>query len=480
MATSNVLTLPLAGHGGDGKRAYDAATRRRGDYHWLTKDLSADAEILQAIPAIRQRARDLVRNNAYAARAVSILVANIVGDGIKPRPKTGSDAANRRVMAVWQEWADEIGFDGLQTLAVRAMIESGESLVRLYTRRRGSMMVPLMLRVLEGDYLDAGKVEVTAPQRIVGGIQYDPVDDVEGYWLFARHPGDRHGYTMQSSFVPATSVCHLYRIDRPGQTRGVSWLSPVIAMLRQVGDYQDAALMKAKVEACFVAAIENDGDSVAAPIGVSEDGETKQVLDLAGNVVERMAPGMILNLPAGQKLTAHSPGGQGDFEPFLLQLLYAVSAGIGLTFDQLTGDLRQANFSSLRAGKIEQRRLVEQWQYHLVVPRLCRPVWRRFIEAAIDAGALPMRAGGYPVEWIAPRHEPIDPAKETTAVLEQIQGGLLPPSWAATERGWSYDDVLEAYAEDKRKAEALGLQFAAMPAAADDTRSGEGDDAAGG
>lgn len=474
--TGNVLTLPVQQ---DGRRDYEAATRRRGDYHWITGAGSADAEILKSIPTLRAKARDLVRNNAYASRAVQTLVSNIVGDGIKPKSATGSATIDRRVTALWKEWAEEIAFDGLQALAVRSMIESGECLIRRYTRRLGSMPVPMMIRVLEGDHLDATRQQNAGGGRIAGGIQYDPVDDVEGYWLYSRHPGDATGFRMDSAFVPAASIQHLYRVDRPGQSRGVTWLSPVIGLLRQVGDYQDASIMKAKVEACFVAAIERDGEGVNSPIGQPEDEATKQTLDLSGNPVERIEPGMVLDLKPGEKLTAHSPGGQGDFEPFLLHLLYAAASGVGVTYDQMTGDLRQANYSSLRAGKIEQRRLVEQWQYHLVVPKLCRPVWRWFIEAAIGAGQLSERRGGYPVTWIAPRHEPIDPLKEGEAVREQIEGGLKPRSWAAAELGWDYDDMLAAYAEDAAKEKALGLTFgeaAAAPAPPPDDMEDEDDD----
>ncbi len=476
MKSENVVRLPLD------ERRFDAASRGRMSLNWLTSDTSPNAEVLPAISTLRQRSRDLVRNNAYAARAVSVLSSNIIGDGIKPRPKTGVDKLDQQVVRLWREWSDEVGFDGIQYQAVKSMIESGEALVRLYTRRPGSMdtPVPLMLRVLEGDHLDGNKLSVRGP-RIVGGIQYDPVDDVEGYWLYQRHPGDADPLSLASSFTPAANVCHLYREDRPGQSRGLPWLSPVISMLAQVGEYQAAAIMKAKVESCMVGAMESEADLSDEPIGAEQEGAAA-ILDATGQAVEKFAPGMILQLPPGRSMTFFSPSGQGDFEPFLLHLLYACASGIGVTFDQLTGDLRQANFSSLRAGKVEQRRLVEHWQYHLVIPQLCRKVWRRFIADAIAFGALPRRAAGYPVEWIAPSHEPVDPLKEGQAMIEMIKAGLLPPSWAAAQLGYDMADLIQAYQSDKAAFEAAGLDFeglfAAAPADEGSDDDGSDDDAA--
>jgi capsid protein len=39
--------------------------------------------------------------------------------------------------------------------------------------------------------------------------------------------------------------------------------------------------------------------------------------------------------------------------------LRAVAQGFGLTYDLLTGDLRQANYSSLRAGRLAFKRRLE-------------------------------------------------------------------------------------------------------------------------
>jgi capsid protein len=52
----------------------------------------------------------------------------------------------------------------------------------------------------------------------------------------------------------------------------------------------------------------------------------------------------------------------------------------------MTGDVRQANYSSLRAELVEFRRRVEQLQHGVIAHQLCRSRWARWIEAAVLAG----------------------------------------------------------------------------------------------
>ena len=60
----------------------------------------------------------------------------------------------------------------------------------------------------------------------------------------------------------------------------------------------------------------------------------------------------------------------------------------GVAYTNVTGDLRPANYSSLREGKLEFRRRIEQFQDGTLVFQLCRPVWRRWMGEAVLAGAL--------------------------------------------------------------------------------------------
>jgi hypothetical protein len=145
-------------------------------------------------------AEQLVRNNPHAAKAVAVLVNNIIGAGIMPRAASGDDKLDRKVDALFERWTAEcdadgqLDFYGLQTLICREMVEAGEVLVRRRLRRASDgFAVPLQLQVLEADFLDATRSSDVGAGRIVQGIEFDPVGKRRAYWLHPEHPGDAHG-----------------------------------------------------------------------------------------------------------------------------------------------------------------------------------------------------------------------------------------------------------------------------------------------
>lgn len=167
-----------SGVGGEVEAApYDVAngTGRR-SRTWRVGNYGPNAAIVYALDELRRKSRDQARRNPYAASAVDRLTSNIVGTGIVPRSmaarSTGDlskprakqvkkeDAAYRaRVQSLWLEWtdqADSVGahdFYGLLAIAVRGMIEGGETFTRLRTRLLSDgLAVPLQLQVLEGEH----------------------------------------------------------------------------------------------------------------------------------------------------------------------------------------------------------------------------------------------------------------------------------------------------------------------------------------
>lgn len=151
------------------RRDYDGATQGRLTAGWRARNSSANTEIDVAGSILRARARDLVRNNPIAANGVQVLVSNLVGTGIRPRSKTGNARRDKRLDALWAEFSarcDFYGhtdFHGLTALAVRQMVEGGDSLVlqRMMPQAAG-LSVPLQLEVKEADHLDEAKLESTA------------------------------------------------------------------------------------------------------------------------------------------------------------------------------------------------------------------------------------------------------------------------------------------------------------------------------
>lgn len=443
----------------DGQRAYDGGRISR-RLPGNASSTSANAELNSvSVARLRDRARDMVRNNPYCARALDIWTSNVIGAGIVPASRTGKKAMDRKVMDLWKRFTDDcdadgqLDFYGLQALAVRSAFEGGDTLARMRVRRESDgFHIPFQIQLMEGDHLDAGKNDNVNGVKTILGVQLSPIGQRIGYYIFPEHPGERGAFnfsSITSSWVDATEVVHLYRKARIGQVRGVSAFAPVMLQARDLADLQEAVVVKARIEACFsgfITSEEADGMALGA-----------QSEDAYGNGVQELQPGMLRHLKPGESIEFANPTSSVAFDPVMTQTLMGIAVGLGLTYDQLTGDLRQANYSSLRAGKIEMRRLIEQVQYQMIVPMFCRPIWRKFIEMSITTGLLRGSVNDYPCEWIAPAHEAIDPVKDLNADIMAVRSGRMTMRQFIAAWGNDPDTHLEQIAESNALLDSLGL-----------------------
>lgn len=452
---------------------YDIAKQRRGADGWITPSSSANTEIGPALVMSRNRARDLVRNNTYAARIVDVWTAHIVGDGITAAWRDSAKAPDQIRQDVWKRWAEdgesdadgELDFYGQQQLAIRQVVESGESLMRIRTRRPSDgLAVPMQLQTLEADHLDHDK-NATLPNNgaIRLGIQFDALGRREGYWLYRNHPGDNiFSFQRSSVFVPASQMVHLYRKKRAGQVRGITWLAAAANKIRDLDDYHDALIMKAKIESCLTGWIK----SSSGDLSIGEQ-EIKPDSDLINRMFETLEPGTVGRLNPDEEITFSQPSSSGSHEAITRQFEQSIAVAAGITYDQLTGDLRGANYSSLRAGKIEFRRDLSQTQWQMMIPMFCEPVARAFNDLGIAAGK--WRDDGSSATWMPPRNEPIDPKKDTEAEQADMTAGLETWSSTVAKRGYDPRTLAEAHKADEEMLKGLGLQrfiTGAAPAAA--------------
>lgn len=444
--------------GGVSKRsqAFSAARNPTGRPLWNPPKGGPNPAVGSAGLTVAARARDAVRNNPYAARIVDLWVANAVRAGITTRwPK------NNRVSQVWRTWTESLDCDatgqnnyaGIQALAVRAMVEGGEALIRFrQVRPTATNPVGLEMLCMEGDRLDWSKTgRTTDGNEIVQGIEVNDAGRPVAYWILPAD--DALSYrSITSERVPAQDIIHLFRQRRPGQMRDVSWLAPVLWTLRDLGQYEAALMRKAELEACVSMVVVDENDETASGAVVT---------DSSGNTVEDFQPGSILYRRGGGSIEVVNPTGGGSHTAYAKRALEAASSGAGLTYDQVSGDLSEANYSSLRAGKIEFWQLLDQVQYTILVPRLCDRVARRFYDAGLLAG---LWAVGMPeVKHIPPAPEMVQPVDDTKALIMQERAGYVPPQEMVGRFGYEFSDVINDFAQANAARDAANLVFDTDP-----------------
>lgn len=437
-------------------RAYEGGKQGRRFSGWKTTGGSANAEAA-TLPRLRDRSRDLIRNNACAAAWIDKWVSNTIGTGIIAKWH------DKRTQKAWNDWvavadADgQLDFSGLQALAARCMQESGEVLVRLHTRRpEDGLPVPLQIQLLEPDFVDQQKTDdLKDGGYIIQGVEFSAVGKVVAYWLFDRHPGEigLPLKPLKSRRIPADDLLLVFEKKRAGQVRGIPRLAPVLLKLRDLDDYEDAELMRKKIEACFTAFVTSADPNRA----LGQNGENRssgEVLTLRPRST-KVSPGSIERLAPGETVEFGHPTPSGD-DGFTRRQQRAVAAVGGVTYEMLTGDLSQVNYSSARVGLLDVRAAAEQWRWLTFVPGFLGPIAKRWLLLAALAGKAKKDAV---LEWTTPRWDWVDPVKDAKGELLEIASGLKSWSESVRRRGYDPDTVLEEIAAEREEFARLGISL---------------------
>lgn len=431
-------------------RNYEGAASGRRTQGWRRTSTDANQATGPFVSRLRDVARDLVRNNPYAESALATIVDHAVGWGIQAKPMPKSDKALR----LWRQWAETTACDadgmhdfyGLQKLVMRAVAESGEVLIRRRFRRpEDGLPIPIQLQILEPDFLDHAKDSIplnAGGARIVQGVEFDAIGRRVAYWLFREHPGSAFA-TATSERVPADNVLHVFKGMRPGQVRGVSWFAPVLLTMKDFDELADATLMKQKIAACL-SVLTTDIDGSNAPLGSTDTSVDPQI--------DSLEPGMILNVPAGRSVEVVQPPSVREYPEFAQITLRQIATGLGVTYEDLTGDYTDLPFSAARMSRLRHWQRVEDWRWRLLVPQFCTPVWRWVAEIAAIFGTVLGE-----VDWTASPAPMIDPVNEGLAYMRNVRAGIMSLSEALRERGYDPDDVLAEMAADNTKLDALKL-----------------------
>lgn len=446
-------------------RAYDAAGHGRRTQGWRRTPASQNTENAVSLPTLRYGARELVRNNAYAAKAVRSVAGHTVGKGIRPRPVSESERIRRRANYYWDSFVDSCDvegratFYGIQKLVMRTVVESGEALV-LYIPRPATfgLKIPMQVRVLEPDHLDDTKWGPTPGGGvIVQGVEFDASGRRVAYWIRHDHPGDTISWTYEAGSVrvPAQFVDHVFETLRPGQARGVTWFAPVALKLRDHADYAEAVAVKKKIEACFVAFVTRPNTGPQSP-GVTGAAET----GADGKRGETVSPGMIKHLSEGEDVEFGQPSSSSGEVDYMVHTLHEIATGIGMTYMQMTGDVRQANYSSMRSGTLDFYGLVDGWQHDMIIPQLCRSAWRRCAMLAAARESLPsdLRA-----EHSVPVRPWVDPLKDIKAARDSVRAGIETMPDLIAQRGTDPDEHIREMKSWKDRLDEAGLVLDSDP-----------------
>ncbi|MEK9824206.1 MAG: phage portal protein [Gammaproteobacteria bacterium] len=457
------------------RRSYAGAIVSRLTSDWMSTQSSADAEIRNSLRKLRDRSREMVRNNPYAKQAKRTTQINVVGSGIKlqsqvqqVRSRKPSETINRLIEEKWNLWTrashcDVSGrhtFHMMEWLATGALPESGEALFRIIRRSFGGSKVPLALEMLESDYLDEEYQGPTLAKENEWrmGVEVDKWGRAVRYAFLTRHPGDYwfQNQTQQGQkhvFLPAEDVIHLFLPERPQQNRGVPWFHPVMADAHQLQGYEEAAVIRARAGASIMGFVtspegELDADDVEGDRRISE-----------------FEPGMFKYLEPGQNINVpniDSPDQQ--FEMFVKNKVRRFASGFGCSYETLSRDFSETNYSSSRLSLLEDR---EHWKVvqAYLIEHFQNRVFREWLNLAVLAGELPFddydtRPERYDnPRWMCRGWDWVDPLKEAKAYREMEQAGYMTKAQIVAKLGGDFYDNLTEFSREQQAATELGVEL---------------------
>lgn len=460
-------------------RSFDGARYDRLVSDWVTSTNSLDADLRKGLKTLRQRSRDLAQNNDYVRNALRVIENNVVGQGItmqaSVRMRRGNrmdDTTNAAIEAAWAKWkrarychtAGILSFADIERLAIRSVADSGEVFIRMVRQQFGGGRVPMGLEVIEADRLDVDNNEVAkgTGNEVRMGVERDQWGRPVAYHFKAQHPGDYplavsgtvDGRTIQ---VPADQVIHLYRQERPGQTRGFPWIASAIMRMHHLNGFTEAEVIAARAEACrmgFITLPEDD----AMQDGSQDD-----------QPVSNFEPGKIERLLPGETYTEAKPTRPGGtFEPFVRAMLRSMAAGIGVSYATLSRDYSDANYSSSRLSLLDDRdqwRVLQSW----MIECFHRRVFEEWLDLAVLSGELQLtqyEANPEPfkaVRWIPRGWQWVDPAKEMSAYKDAVRCGFTTLADVVAAQGGDLEDLMQQRRRELDMAEELGLTLDTDP-----------------
>lgn len=448
--------------------AYEAASQGRRMRGWQTSGAGPRDVVGASLDVLRRRSRDACRNSSTANGIITAWVRALIGYGTAARPMTDDPKLKAKLTDLWDAWgavADGEGntLNGIQQLAVHSWLESGECFIRIRPRLASDgLPVPMQLQILESDQvplLDADSYTgLPAGNVIRQGIELNGIGQRVAYWMWRNHPGDRQPTSIsynEVTRVPADSVIHLFEPLRPGQMRGIPLLAPILATMRVMDDFTDATAERQRLANLFTLFITKQMPSGAADVmtGLPQD------YDNAGPIAS-MEPGVAQELLPGEDVKfSDPPGAAADYDSYIRRQMLAMTAGVGLPYEIASGDIKDVSDRTLRIAVNEWRRGCEAKQWNVIIPRLLVPIRRAWCLHAALGGALTAieATEALRVTWAPPAWAPMHPVQDTTRAVLEVNNGFRSRASVIAEMGFDAAAVDAERAEDKARADSLGL-----------------------
>ena len=430
--------------------------------HWANADfLSADAAARPEVRRVlRNRARYEVANNSYARGIVLTLANDVIGTG--PRLQMllgdGEDAADRGVNGLIERefgtWAKAVDLPGKLRTMRMSRAQDGEAFGLMFSN--GSIQHPVKLdtKLIEAEQVTTPLMKLPSP-TFVDGIVFDDCGNPKEYHVLRAHPGGL-GYLAESvecDPIPAASIVHWFRKDRPGQSRGLPDILPALPLFAQLRRYTLAVIAAAESAANVAIFMKTN-----TPAG----GEAAEVEPMATMEFE---PNMAVFGPEGWEPTqirAEQPS--TTYDMFKREILNEIARCLNMPYNIAACNSSGYNYSSGRLDHQTYYKSIRVDQAHLEAVVLDR-ILDAWMAEAVKVYPELAAVQDWPHQWFWDGHEHVDPQKEAAAQAQRLTSNTTTLATEYARAGKDWETELRQRAKEVALMKELGLTVAqAQPA----------------
>ena len=483
----------LAQGNGGGTFAAARVNRLTGDF--INGSRSADQDLFSSNKLMRARGRELAVNSPFFVKFLQMMEQNVVGpEGIllQARIKNqygkstdATKAANLRIEAEWKRWckrgrctADgKFSLPQLQRMAIKNYGREGENLLKIVLGLDFNE-AGIALQPIDNDQLDdAYNVPLQNNSSVRMGVEVNQYGRPQAYYLWSGHPNDLWGGQRERVRVPAAFIIHTFNAERPTQTRGYTPASSVMLEVKQLDGFDEATSVAARWAAAKLGVIQSQ-----AADGFAGDDEDSNGSDTNsdGTNYSSGAPGEFLQLDEGDTLNFIDPRfPTNTYKDYTRTKIRRIATGLLVSYPTLGNDLENVNFSSIRAGLLDERdhwRILQRW----FIDHFLQPIYDAWLKTArltVLRDLVLTDDQWEQITWRARGWEWVDPVKDAAAAILRLQNGLSTYARELANMGLDFEEVMDERAAEQKFIEnlklVLGTDIRGVADAASDPNAGE-------
>ena len=445
----------------------DAAKTGRLEGNWNVWPTTPDAVIFQDWMKLVARSREQVQNNDHARKFVQMVRDNVAGpNGFKLNaqvrdPSGKADLpASKAIEQAYEVWSRKGNFEvtgamsrtDVARLNASTWAQDGEFLmVFRYGPKAGpygfavQVIDPMLLHPMHFEKLTNGN-------SIRHGIEFNEYGRPVNYWVRQQDEmqvGYTIGFGQKYEVIPAENVVHCFVPELVGQKRGLPQTRTALWRMKMLQGFEDAAVTNARVSASKMAFFR---DPDADP-------------DAEDDLPMEAEPGTFENI-GNKELVDWNPNyPTGEFDPFVKSCLRSIASGLGVSYNNLSSDLTEVNFSSIRQGALDEREVwkgIQQW----MITSCEMVVYEKWLEYALLADKIQINGKSLKfdriekyksVAFMGRRWQWIDPSADVAAAEKLLALKLRSRTSIISEMGADAEDTWEEISREQDEMDKLGV-----------------------